>query len=152
MPSKIYVRLKDVGTSFYDVTQQKGLKHTEVAELEHTDKVRKFINGGGLKEVKEADYKAWLISKSETDAVVELKEKKALTATQEKKAKAEADAKASALALAALEEAKGIKSLSDLDNSLEGKTLKELQALAKASGITPVENTVESLIAALSGK
>jgi len=69
--ARAFFKLKDTGTTFYDVSQAKGLVADRVAELELTENVRKAKSRGIILEVDEAEGKEALAKQEEdyTEAV-----------------------------------------------------------------------------------
>lgn len=56
--AKVYVKLKDKGTTFYDIEQQAGVVASRTEELHLTAKVREWIRKGNLVEVEADEAKA----------------------------------------------------------------------------------------------
>ena len=68
--AKVFVELRDKGTSFYDIEQGDGVVADRVAELEQTPKVREWLRYGQLLEVEEGDAKSRIkAQKSEQDKI-----------------------------------------------------------------------------------
>src|SRR5688572_5457434 len=80
--ARAYFKLKDTGTTFYDVNQSKGLVADRVAELELTDNVRKAKSSGVIIEVSESEGKA-AIEKQEADYETAEKARLASTTKEE---------------------------------------------------------------------
>lgn len=118
--NKVYVRLKDSGTSFWDMEQGAGVVHTRVAELDKTSKVSEWIRKGLLVEVPAGEAKDALKEQAENEKVA----KASKTATEANKEKAPKTlTKKEQEAKAAKEKA---------DQAAAEKSAKEAQALVEA--------------------